>query len=88
VSYGSKKECNTIAGTWENDENDIIEIKTDGVCRFLKGTESKIEIVGFKKVIWQLNNVVINGEIVTVDCVQWADKKKWKRHSNKGCLIM
>jgi len=81
-----KKEWKLLSGTWEDDNHNFIEIKSNNTCRY---NPFSGDVVGFKLIQVQLpNGTNMKGNISEENVIVWDNDTKWKRYSEKGCLIM
>jgi len=85
-----KKDWGLLEGTWEDEDSNFIEVKKNGQCKYVKGYGPfDGEVVGFKRVRIKLpNNSYMTGTFTEEDTLVWDNGGKWKRYSDKGCVLM
>ena len=78
-----KNDWNILKGSWEDEFQNIIEIRGDNTARYLKGYGPfNAEIVGFKQVRIEMpNKTYMDGDVTDVNQIKFENGDKWTRHS-------
>eukprot|EP01084_Bolivina_argentea_P073440 133270_1 len=85
-----KKEWKLLVGAWNDQENNLIEIRSDNTLRYIDGYGPfHGEFIGFQKFhVAMPNGLFMIGHLMSYKEIKWQNGEKWIRMSDKGCLIM